>query len=146
MSGAVTFLLVDDDDVDRESIKRIFLREKITNEIIEASDGDDALELLHENYPDWAQGRLIILLDLNMPRVSGLEFLRILRQTPGHELTPVFIVTTSSLRSDRYWAEDMFIQGYIVKDELETALLKEVVEQCSLTRVADADGSVRLML
>ena len=72
----ITFLIVDDDDVDRQAIERALLDIKISNPTLHAKDGVDALEKLRgENGQDKLERPLMILLDLNMPRLGGLGFL-----------------------------------------------------------------------
>lgn len=88
----VTILLVEDDDVDAQGVERSLRKRKIANEIVRAVDGLDALALLQE---DKVKRPYIILLDLQMPRMSGLEFLKKLRSDPQHDLSVVFVLTTS---------------------------------------------------
>ncbi len=115
---AVTFLLVEDDDVDVLGFQRALQRQKIANPVEVARDGVEALERLRGlNGREKLQKPYIILLDLNMPRMSGLEFLQELRQ--DEELHPaiVFVVTTSRDEKDRLAAYDQNVAGYIVKSE-----------------------------
>ena len=92
----VTILLVDDDKVDAMAVKRSFRELKIANPVIEAHNGIEALERLrgengHEKVPE----PLLMLLDLNMPRMGGIEFLEELRRDPVLRRTLVFVMTTS---------------------------------------------------
>lgn len=86
-SKPVSILLVDDDDIDVMGIQRAFTKLKILNPITRARDGAEALELLRE-------GKLskpyLILLDINMPRMNGLEMLDALRQDPQLSSSVVF--------------------------------------------------------
>lgn len=75
----LNILLVEDDDVDVMSVKRAFSKTHITNPLFAAGDGMEALEKLRGD--EIPKGRRLVLLDLNMPRMSGIEFLRELRRT-----------------------------------------------------------------
>lgn len=112
----VTILLVDDDRVDVMAIKRSFRELKIVNPIIEAHDGLEALEMLRgENGYAKLPPPDLVLLDLNMPRMGGIEFLEELRGDPELRRTIVFVMTTSAAEEDRVRAYDKNIAGYVVK-------------------------------
>lgn len=112
----VNILLVDDDELDAKALKRAFRELKIANTLYEARDGVEALELLRG-----APGRAalpppyIILLDLNMPRMGGIEFLHQLRGDPLLHSSVVFVMTTSADEEDRINAYRFNIAGYILK-------------------------------
>lgn len=130
MSNAVVnVLVVDDDEVDQMAIRRAFARQKIANPLISARDGIEALEILrgtkgHESL----QKPYIILLDLKMPRMTGLEFLDELRRDPEHSRAIVFVLTTSKDDQDMMRAYNSHIAGYIVKSNVS----KEFIEVISL--------------
>jgi CheY-like chemotaxis protein len=112
----VTILLVDDDKVDVMAIKRSFRDLKITNPVIVANDGLEALERLRgQNGYDKVPTPHLILLDLNMPRMGGIEFLAELRDDPALRRTLVFVMTTSKADADRNHAYDKNIAGYVLK-------------------------------
>jgi CheY-like chemotaxis protein len=117
MKGSpVTILLVDDDKVDRMAIKRSFRDLRIANHVIEAANGIEALEHLrgeggHEAVPL----PCLVLLDLNMPRMNGIEFLEALRADPDLRRILVFVMTTSATEEDRLGAYDYNVAGYILK-------------------------------
>lgn len=111
-----TILLVDDDDIDAKSVQRAFSKMKIANPIIRAIDGIDALELLENNK---VPSPYLILLDLNMPRMGGLEFLEHLRKDKIRSNSIVFVLTTSKEDEDRSAAYDQHIAGYITKEKLD---------------------------
>jgi len=116
MSKHIQILLVDDDEVDREGIIRAFEKGGITNPIIVADDGLHALEILRGTATTPALSRpYIILLDLNMPRMNGLEFLEELRNDPGLATSLVFMLTTSSAEADKLAAYAYNIAGFITK-------------------------------
>lgn len=115
-SRAVTILLVDDDKVDAMALRRSFRELKITNPVIEAHDGIEALQRLRgENGHEKASEPLLILLDLNMPRMGGIEFLEQLRNDPSLRRTLVFVMTTSTAKEDRILAYDKNVAGYVLK-------------------------------
>lgn len=110
----VTVLLVEDNDVDVEAIRRAFDRHRIGNPVVVARDGIEALELLQGDDPR-VKEPFIILLDLNLPRMTGIEFLETIRDDPELKQSVVFVVTTSSADEDRLASYDLNVAGYIVK-------------------------------
>ncbi len=113
-SNSVTILLVEDDDIDAKGIERSFIKRRIANNIIRARDGLEALELLKVGI----ERPFIILLDLQMPRMSGLEFLEALRTDSKLHDSVVFVLTTSKAEQDIVASYDKQIAGYFVKGEV----------------------------
>ena len=115
----VTFLVVDDDEIDVELLHRAFAKLKIANPVVRASDGIEALEILRGT---GGKAKLkppyIILLDINMPRMSGLEFLEELRQDEELRLSVVFILTTSDDERDIVKSYEKCVSGYVVKSQV----------------------------
>lgn len=111
-----TILLVEDDDVDAKSVERAFKKLKIVNLIVRAKDGMIALELLKKCE---VSKPYLILLDLNMPRMGGLEFLAEIRKDEGLKNSVVFVLTTSKDDEDKLAAYEKNIAGYIVKERLQ---------------------------
>ena len=125
MSRAVTILLVDNDAVDVMAVKRTFRELKIANPVVEAHDGIDALERLRgENGYQKVSEPLLILLDLNMPRMGGIEFLEELRRDPLLCTTLVFVMTTSDAEEDRRLAYQKNVAGYVLKNHLGPSFLE----------------------
>ncbi|MEQ8211895.1 MAG: response regulator [Lacipirellulaceae bacterium] len=114
----VTVLLVDDDDVDIRVVQRAFQKAGVANEMVIARDGIEALEQLRgtEEKPAIA-GPVLVLLDLNMPRMTGLEFLQELRADAQLHHTIVFVLTTSDDQADRMAAYEQNVAGYLLKHE-----------------------------
>ena len=110
---ALNILLVDDDEVDVMTVKRAFARANITNPVFVATNGVEALDLLRSGRMPAA--RRIILLDLNMPKMNGIEFLRELRCDPALALTTVVVLTTSNEDRDRVEAYRFNVAGYLLK-------------------------------
>ena len=127
----VRILLVEDDDVDVEVVKRGFRKQRIANPVVVASDGVEALEILRGT-----DGRAplprpyIILLDLNMPRMSGIEFLQAVRGDPDLQDSVVFVLTTSQNETDRIRAYKQHVAGYMVKSQAGSSF-KQAIEMLS---------------
>jgi CheY-like chemotaxis protein len=115
MSAPITLLVVDDDDVDVMAIQRAFRTHNMANPIVVAHDGMEALAMLRGNA---VPRPYVIVLDLNMPRVDGIEFLDQLRADPDHGSAVVFALTTSANERDRVAAYKRNVAGYIVKSSL----------------------------
>lgn len=123
----VNILLVEDDEVDVMAVERALKELKIANPLHRAADGIDALEMLRgENGRKKLPRPYIVLLDLNMPRMSGLEFLDELRKDPGLQRSIVFVMTTSAAEEDRVRAYDKCISGYVLKHSAAHSFLDAV--------------------
>jgi CheY-like chemotaxis protein len=110
---ALHILLVEDDQIDQMNVKRAFERNKIMNPLYVAENGLEALEMLRDGrVPD---ERRLILLDLNMPKMNGIEFLKTLRADPDLGHTPVVVLTTSNDEEDKVNAYDLNVAGYLLK-------------------------------
>lgn len=112
-----SFLLVDDDEVDVMSVKRAFKKNNITSPLYVAENGIEALAMLRGNeMPKLLLGqRRLILLDLNMPKMGGIEFLRELRADPNLRPLPAIVLTTSNEDKDKVEAYNLNVAGYIIK-------------------------------
>src|SRR3569832_720675 len=115
--NSVSVLLVEDDDVDAMSVTRAFKKLKVVNPLHRAENGLQALNKLRG-----AQGEQkltptpkIIMLDINMPRMNGLEFLHELRNAPALRPISVVVLTTSNEDRDKIAAYDFNVAGYILK-------------------------------
>lgn len=111
-----TILLVEDDDIDAKIVERAFHKLRIANTIIRATDGVMALEFLKDGT---VSRPYIILLDLNMPKMGGLEMLKELRSDKSLNNSIVFVLTTSKDDEDKIAAYNHNIAGYIVKEKLQ---------------------------
>jgi CheY-like chemotaxis protein len=110
---ALNILLVDDDEVDVMTVKRAFAKANIANRVFVATDGIEALALLRaEGLPS---SRRLVLLDLNMPRMNGIEFLREVRGDPALQSLSVVVLTTSNEDRDRVEAYQLNVAGYLLK-------------------------------
>lgn len=109
----LNILLVEDDEVDVMTVKRAFKNNHIMNPLFVAGDGIEALEKLRSS--EVPKGRRLVLLDLNMPRMNGIEFLEELRKDPELAATPVVVLTTSNDDQDKVQAYNMNVAGYLLK-------------------------------
>jgi CheY-like chemotaxis protein len=105
-------LLVEDDEVDVMNVQRAFRKNNITNPLHITHNGVEALALLRSGDIPMAP---IIILDINMPRMNGIEFLQELRQDPKLNRLSVFVMTTSNEDSDKIKAYKLNVAGYILK-------------------------------
>jgi CheY-like chemotaxis protein len=116
MSKLLHILLVDDDDIDVMNVQRAFKKNNIMNPLFIARDGLEALQILRDEGPNGIpKERRLILLDLNMPRMNGMEFLRELRDDPTLHNSTVIVLTTSDDERDKVEAYNLNVAGYIVK-------------------------------
>jgi CheY-like chemotaxis protein len=117
MHSKVEILLVEDNDFDVEAVKRAFRKAEIVNPLHSAVDGVEALDKLRTTGGPHGKP-LLILLDINMPRMDGFEFLSILRGDEHLRKSVVFMLTTSSYGADRERAYASHVAGYFLKENL----------------------------
>ena len=106
---SLNILLIDDDEIEIMKLERTLSKLEHNHQLIIAKNGEEALEILKETTPE------VIFLDLNMPRMSGLEFLEILKQDERMKYIPVMILSTSRNHKDILESYNLGIAGYIVK-------------------------------
>ncbi|WP_396143836.1 response regulator [Flavobacterium sp.] len=111
MIKSLNILLIEDDTIEVMKFNRVVKTLNLNHKIIEANNGEEALEILRikEIIPD------IILLDLNMPKLNGLEFLRILKNDESLKFIPSIVLTTSSNHKDLLECYKIGIAGYLLK-------------------------------
>lgn len=114
---SIHILVVEDDEVDVQNIQRTFKKNKIANPLHFAPDGVDALNMLYGrgNMEKLIPTPKIILLDINMPRMNGIEFLKALRSDKDLKSILVFILTSSNDDRDKIEAYKLNVAGYILK-------------------------------
>lgn len=106
----MTILLVEDDAIEVIKFNRSIAKLGQLHQVIEANNGEEALSYLGTNYlPD------LLLLDLNMPKMNGLEFLKMLRNSDHLKYLPTVVLTTSVNEKDLKTAYSLGVAGYIVK-------------------------------
>ena len=116
----LNILLVEDDDIDAEHIVRGFQRQGFEPSITFAQNGQEALAILRNTYGQHSiEYPRIIITDINMPVMNGLELLRELRSDPDLRRSVVFVLSGSNLESDRSAAYAQQAAGYLLKEDLE---------------------------
>ena len=112
----LNILLVEDDELDVMNVQRAFKKNNVVNPLYTAGNGVDALAMLRgQKEPHVPRDRRLILLDLNMPKMGGIEFLKELRADPDLHATTVVVLTTSDEERDKVKAYDLNVAGYILK-------------------------------
>ena len=112
MRNLKPILLVEDGRVDTMITQRAFKELKIPNQLLATGNGEEALEYLkNEN----TEKPCLVLLDLNMPRMNGIEFLEIIKQDDNLKKIPVIILTTSNEKKDKIESFRLSVAGYMVK-------------------------------
>lgn len=108
---SLNILLIEDDTIEVMKLKRAISSLQLAHTITEAQNGEDALQLLEKktNLPD------IILLDLNMPKINGIEFLKIVKADERLKYIPTVILTTSNNQRDLLECYKIGIAGYVLK-------------------------------
>ncbi len=125
--GKISVLLVEDDNVDYMNVKRAFKKNELTYPLYRAENGLDALDMLRGNrQSEFSKPPNIILLDINMPQMNGIEFLKELRLDPQLKNTVVIILTTSNDEKDLFDAYNLAVQGYILKPVTFDAFQKAI--------------------
>ena len=112
MQNSKPILLIEDDDVDVMTVKRALRDLKLTNQLVPIGDGEEAIEYLRN---ESAAKPCLVLLDLNMPKMDGAEFLKIVKADKALKKIPVIILTTSNSDRDVIESFELGAAGYMVK-------------------------------
>lgn len=112
MQNSKPILLIEDDDVDVMTVKRALKDLRVTHELVPIGDGEEAIEYLKR---ESATKPCIVLLDLNMPKMDGTEFLKIVKADSALKKIPVVILTTSNSDRDVIESFELGAAGYMVK-------------------------------
>jgi CheY-like chemotaxis protein len=116
MDKVVNILLVEDDYLDILDVQRTLDKMNIMNRMVVARNGEEALEILQNKNSETPEGKPdIVLVDINMPKMNGLEFLSVVRSNAELKNLKCFIITTSEEKVDREAAKKLNVSGYIVK-------------------------------
>jgi len=124
MEQRLNILLVDDDEVDAITVKRAFGASPVPCQVTVARDGLEALAVLRAG--KLPRERLLVLLDINMPKMGGIEFLGEVRADPALQNLVVIVMTTSSEDNVRVDAYQLRVAGYVLKPVTFQALEKIV--------------------
>jgi CheY-like chemotaxis protein len=109
----LNILLVDDDQVDVMTVQRAFEKSQIDDPVHIAANGVEALQKLRDG--SIPASRRLVLLDVNMPKMNGIEFLEQLRADPALQATSVVVLTTSNAERDKQDAYRLNVAGYLLK-------------------------------
>jgi len=120
-SKPVTILLVEDDEIDVKALKWAFDKLKIANPLVIARDGVEALELMASLSRPY-----LVITDINMPRMNGIELLRKIRQSVDYRDSIVFVLTTSNDEQDKIDAYDLNVAGYMLKTDMGTSFTRAI--------------------
>ena len=123
----VNILLVEDDSIDVKAFQRAMLKQKIGNPVHVACDGVDALAYLQDvfaNNIDAAPS--LVILDINMPRMNGLELLKAIREDARLRHLIVFVLTTSNDEQDKFEAYHLNVAGYMLKSDMGNSFIRAV--------------------
>ena len=105
-------LLIEDDQVDAMTVRRAFKELHVTNLLVHVENGEQALDHLRDSASDRP---CIILLDLNMPKMGGIEFLQVVKQDESLKAIPAVVLTTSDEQQDKVESFNLGVAGYMAK-------------------------------
>ncbi|MEM7083375.1 MAG: response regulator [Pseudomonadota bacterium] len=125
-SEEVSLLLIEDDEIDAMDFMRSIKAHRIANRIVRAHDGLEAWEIITGQSDKEISRPFLIVLDINMPRMNGIEFLRKLRADSKLKNAVVFVLTTSNDEKDRFEAYDLNVAGYMLKSDVGNSFEKAV--------------------
>jgi CheY-like chemotaxis protein len=120
-SKVVTILLAEDDEVDVKALKWAFNKLKIANPLVVARDGVEAWEMLKDLPRPY-----LIITDINMPRMNGIELLRKIRESENYRDSIVFALTTSNDEQDKIDAYKLNVAGYMLKSDMGTSFTRAI--------------------
>ncbi len=125
-SREVNILVVDDDEIDVKALLRAFKKLKIANPVSVAKDGIEGWEALQELPRPY-----LIILDINMPRLNGIELLKKIRASKKYHDSIVFVLTTSTDDKDKFEAYNLNAAGYMLKSDMGRSFIRaiEMIEQ-----------------
>ena len=116
---SVHVVLIDDDEVDVEAVVRSFRLHGLYNQITTFRNGAEAIQAMRGRFGrELTEKPFLVLLDLNMPMMNGIEFLDALRDDPHLRRAIVFALTTSDTDEDKRAAYERHVAGYLVKSHL----------------------------
>lgn len=123
----VSMLLVEDDKIDQKALQRSFTKLRISNPLVIANDGVEAWDILtRAEGAEELKRPFMIILDINMPRMNGIELLRKIRAHETLKDAIVFVLTTSNDERDKFEAFDCNVAGYMLKTDMDNSFMKAV--------------------
>lgn len=134
----VKILLVEDDSIDVKAFQRAMAKLKISNPITISRDGVEAWEFLQQCVKDGGISTpSLVILDINMPRMTGLELLTKIRKDTNLRHLIVFVLTTSNDEKDKFEAFNMNVAGYMLKSDMGNSFIRAVELIDSYWRVVE---------
>ncbi len=139
----MTFVLVEDDELDMEVFRRALKKHDIKQEMRFAKDGSEAINLLRDEFVEGARSDYIIFLDLNMTGMNGHEFLEEIRSDPDLKSAVVFVLTTSEHERDLRLAYEKNVAGYFTKANIDFLMqaIKPYVTGVAMPRMKSDEQS-----
>jgi CheY-like chemotaxis protein len=134
---SVKILLVEDDSVDVKAFQRAMGKLKISNPVVIARDGVEAWEHLQECVSGKGEVPSLVILDINMPRMNGLELLTKIRADEKLRHLIVFVLTTSNDEKDKFSAFNQNVAGYMLKSDMGNSFIRAVELIDSYWRVVE---------
>ena len=134
-SKVVTILLVEDDEIDVKALRWAFDKLKVANPLVVARDGVEAWEMLQ----DLSRPYLIIT-DINMPRMNGIELLRKIRESEEYRDSIVFALTTSNDEQDKIDAYKLNVAVYMLKTDMVTSFTRAIALIDNYWKVVEFPG------
>jgi len=120
-------LLVEDDTIDVKAFQRAMNKLKIVNPVHVCSDGVEALEYLQQAFQGNAEGApSLAILDINMPRMNGIELLQKIRDDQRMRHLVIFILTTSNDDKDKFEAYNLNVAAYMLKSDMGNSFIRAV--------------------
>lgn len=132
----VNILLVEDDEIDVRAFLHTFNKLKIANPVTVAKDGVEGWEKLQTLPRPY-----LIVMDINMPRMSGLELLRRIRESDEFRDSIVFVLTTSTDEQDKFEAYNLNVAGYMVKTDMGTSFNRAIAMVENFWTVVELPGA-----
>jgi CheY-like chemotaxis protein len=138
----IRIVLVEDDDGDAKAVERTFLKARIANPIVRARDGVEAMEILKgTDQQPRIEPPYMLLVDLNLPRMNGIQLVTAIREDPDLHESIIFMLTTSNRAEDKESAYDLNVTGYIVKEKAGEDFLKLFSLVDSYWRIVEMPGA-----
>jgi len=133
---AVNILLVEDDEIDVRAFLRTFEQLKIANPVTVAKDGVEGWEKLKSLPRPY-----LIVMDINMPRMNGLELLKKIRDSEEFRDSIVFVLTTSTDEQDKFDAYNLNVAGYMIKSDMGTSFNRAISMVENYWKVVELPGA-----
>lgn len=135
-SREVSILIVEDDEIDVKALLKAFKKLKIANPVTVARDGIEGWKVLQT-----IARPFLVITDINMPRMNGIEFLKKMRETEAFHDAIVFMLTTSTDEQDKFDAYELNVAGYMLKSDMGTSFIRAIEMVENYWRVIEFPGT-----